>query len=142
GLRYALEGAGHRATTLGGARTLDTMARGHAGASQWGGAQLPEAASGAAHSMTGGGGSAPGSPGQPPPGTRPFSGGFGELLQAPLAMAIAPSADTRAAFASVPEALLDRPLGAARAQLHETYIVAETRNSVVIVDQHAAHERL
>jgi DNA mismatch repair protein MutL len=38
--------------------------------------------------------------------------------------------------------LLDRPLGAARAQLHETYIVAETRNSVVIVDQHAAHERL
>jgi DNA mismatch repair protein MutL len=41
----------------------------------------------------------------------------------------------------VPE-LLDRPLGAARAQLHETYIVAQTRDSVVIVDQHAAHERL
>jgi DNA mismatch repair protein MutL len=38
--------------------------------------------------------------------------------------------------------LLDRPLGAARAQLHETYIVAQTRDSVVIVDQHAAHERL
>ena len=57
-------------------------------------------------------------------------------------MNIAPSADTRAAFAAVPEALLDQPLGAARAQLHETYIVAETRNSVVIVDQHAAHERL
>jgi DNA mismatch repair protein MutL len=75
-------------------------------------------------------------------GTRPFSGGFGELLQAPLDMNITPSADTRAAFASVPEALLDQPLGAARAQLHETYIVAETRNSVVIVDQHAAHERL
>jgi DNA mismatch repair protein MutL len=42
----------------------------------------------------------------------------------------------------VPEDQLDRPLGAARAQLHETYIVAETRTSVVIVDQHAAHERL
>ena len=41
-----------------------------------------------------------------------------------------------------PEAMLDRPLGAARAQLHETYIVAQTRDSVVIVDQHAAHERL
>ncbi len=36
----------------------------------------------------------------------------------------------------------DFPLGVARGQLHETYIIAQTQDGIVIVDQHAAHERL
>ncbi len=54
----------------------------------------------------------------------------------------APAADARAQAPEPASDLLDNPLGAARAQLHETYIVAQTRDGLVIVDQHAAHERL
>jgi len=41
-----------------------------------------------------------------------------------------------------PPELETRPLGVARGQLHETYVVAQTTDGIVIVDQHAAHERL
>ncbi|BAF88391.1 DNA mismatch repair protein [Azorhizobium caulinodans ORS 571] len=66
---------------------------------------------------------------------------FAEAVQASFDVGM-PAADARA-DAAVPETGdLDRPLGAARAQLHETYIVAQTREGMVLVDQHAAHERL
>lgn len=112
-LRDALEAAGHRATAQGGALTLETFAAG----------VLPhgvEAKQFAPHAPN----------------------GFSESWQAPLDAFDAPSADARASAAPVLDALLDRPLGAVRAQVHENYIVAQTRDGLVIVDQHAAHERL
>ena len=45
---------------------------------------------------------------------------------------------------AAPEPVADEalPLGVARAQIHETYVIAQTSDGIVIVDQHAAHERL
>ncbi|MEO0607572.1 MAG: DNA mismatch repair endonuclease MutL [Pseudomonadota bacterium] len=63
-----------------------------------------------------------------------------EMPMAPPYESSALSAKVEAAPVSAPN--LDFPLGAARAQLHETYIVAQTEDGIVIVDQHAAHERL
>jgi DNA mismatch repair protein MutL len=68
--------------------------------------------------------------------------GFAEEAQSPLAPVSQPSADMRASVDESHAFETSYPLGAARAQINDTFIIAETGDSLVIVDQHAAHERL
>ncbi|MDF1601150.1 DNA mismatch repair endonuclease MutL [Mesorhizobium sp. YIM 152430] len=72
---------------------------------------------------------------------RPLDTGFAEAAQSVFAGTIA-SADLRAGLPEPALEALAQPLGAARAQVHENYIIAQTDRSLIIVDQHAAHERL
>ena len=141
-IHETLRRVGARSATTAAARTLDALRPGggrftaHSGAS----AGFPRSARSsfplAAPSVA-----APASL-RPPEPDRP---GFSESPQALFSPDLAPpAADLRAQAwpdTAEPEPL-DHPLGAARAQLHETYIVAQTSEGIVIVDQHAAHERL
>ncbi|OWV94927.1 DNA mismatch repair protein MutL [Rhizobium sp. R72] len=82
--------------------------------------------------------------------SRPFyeaaNSSFGERPQASFDGLATPTARSDAVPPSMPvtpeEPPQRYPLGAARAQIHENYIVAQTDDGLVIVDQHAAHERL
>lgn len=116
GLRTALSGAGHRASTTVADATLAAFR------------PEPAAAPARIYQMD--------RPSQPSL-SRAFA------FQAPLptpGFAEAPAARAEP-VAEMPEST-SRPLGAARAQLHENYIIAQTDTGIVIVDQHAAHERL
>lgn len=75
---------------------------------------------------------------QAPPPRPSYSTGFAEQATDYFAPLQTPSARAEPPAPVVP----DHPLGAARAQIHENYVVAQTPDGLVIVDQHAAHERL
>lgn len=133
GLRHALAGAGHRASTTVAADALQGLRPGMVPAP----AYRPGPSAGGFSSWSGGGWGqalAQAIPGlsetsaRHEPGHEPSPQGYG-FGEGDATTALAPD-------------LVDYPLGAARAQVHETYIVAQTRDGVVIVDQHAAHERL
>jgi DNA mismatch repair protein MutL len=72
----------------------------------------------------------------------PVAPGFSEEEQTGFAALDRPSADARAGVSERGAGDIDRPLGAARAQLHANYIVSQTKGGLIIVDQHAAHERI
>ena len=80
----------------------------------------------------------------PPSGWQAPIGGTGPLDMRPAGMMadLPPAAPPSASLAPDDGAFADTLLGAARAQLHKTYIVAETGDGITIIDQHAAHERL
>ena len=121
-LKEALETAGHRATSSLSQVALDRVLRpGEGTRPQLGGGPYRA----------------------PLPGRSPRAFGFSDSAQAPLDPLAEPSGDTRGTPATDDAALgTSFPLGAARAQLHDTFIIAETEDALVIVDQHAAHERL
>jgi DNA mismatch repair protein MutL len=124
-LQEALARDGRRAATTGGSATIAAL--------------RPEAI--ARRDMPGGGWDWRRSPARPMNTRGSAALGLAEVAQAAFDVG-APAADARIDVVEPAADLLDRPLGAARAQVHETYIVAQTRDGIVIVDQHAAHERI
>ena len=119
-LRHTLAGAGHRASTSVAGYALGKV-------------QTPEVQTGSIFRQP----AASFSP-RPMPSQTVARGGLQEHPVHPYVPEDAPTARVEDTNQAEP----DYPLGVARAQLHETYVVAQTADGIVIVDQHAAHERL
>jgi DNA mismatch repair protein MutL len=121
--RHALAEAGHRASTSVAQAALGALRpqvspRSQQGWPQTGPASLPRGMAEAAAAYH-----------APLPGLRTEPGAK-------------PAGESATDLGSVAPDYQDYPLGAARAQVHGTYVVAQTTDGIVIVDQHAAHERL
>ncbi|MBT5810301.1 MAG: DNA mismatch repair endonuclease MutL [Rhodospirillaceae bacterium] len=128
GLKQALNDAGHRASTSVAAAALGSFQPLHAASS---------AALAASRRSGGGYGNAAPFPSR---GLADQASAFQSPFESPDIAA--PSTQTMETATDTQDAVLDFPLGAARAQLHETYIISQTNDGVVVIDQHAAHERL
>ncbi len=125
-LRHALAGAGHRASTTVAGGVIEAMRPEAAGQTA-----NPDAGAPRVYQMDRPSLGLRAAPYQTPP----QHSGFAEMARDYSGQVAAPEPVAE----SDPH---DLPLGTARGQVHENYIIAQTATGMVIVDQHAAHERL